>query len=69
MGLSSGVDWAKGPIPVNSEEAGLGGRLSGPLRPTFNKAVTCLLGSPSFARAPYVPIGGCCGDGNRALSC
>ncbi|RVW30578.1 hypothetical protein CK203_086079 [Vitis vinifera] len=24
MGLSSGVDWAKGPIPISSEEAGLG---------------------------------------------
>ena len=61
MGLSSGVNWAKGPLPVSSEEVGLGDRLSGPLRPTFNKAVTCLLGSPSFARGGLFPLGGVVG--------
>ena len=61
MGLSGGVEWAKGSIPVSPVEAGLGNSSSGPLGPTFNKAFTSILGRPSSSRAPFEPVGGAVG--------
>ena len=61
MGLSGGVEWAKGPILVSPAKAGPGDSSSRPLRPTFNKAFTSILGSPSSSRAPSDLMGGAVG--------
>lgn len=61
MDLSGGVEWAKGPFHVNPVEAGLGDNSLGPLGPTFNKALTSLLGRPSSSRAFSKPTGGAVG--------
>ena len=61
MGLSGGVEWAKGPILVSPAKAGPGDSSSRPLRPTFNKAFTSILGSPSSSRAPSDLAGGAVG--------
>lgn len=61
MGLSGGVEWTKGLIPVSPAKVGPGDSSSRPLMPTFNKAFTSLLGSPSSSRAPSELAGGAVG--------
>ncbi|RVW81134.1 Nicastrin [Vitis vinifera] len=61
MGLSSGVDWAKGPIPISSEEAGLGDRLSGLLGPLLIRLLRACWGVLPLLGLHLFPLGGVVG--------
>ena len=61
MGLSGGVEWAKGPIPISPVEVDLSDNSSGPLGPILNMAFTSILGKPSSSRALSEPTRGAVG--------